>query len=143
MQKNVCNSGSFFYFVSILLISDLVMVFEGCRNTKGETIKENPDGNTEQQIVSDVNPAYVRFSSFQNPDSTWGYTIFVNSRPYLRVTRTPFEKSGPGFRSKGDAEIVAGLIVKMIKNGDLTPTFDKKLLDSLEMIMTINKDKGR
>jgi hypothetical protein len=34
-------------------------------------------------------------------------------------------------------------MVKMIKSGDLTPTFDKKLLDSLEMKMTINKGRGR
>ena len=142
MHKNGCNSGSFFYFVSILLISGFFIFFAGCRNTKSETEKDNAD-RKEQQIISDVNPAYVRFSPFQNPDSTWGYTIFVNSRPYFRVTRMPFKKSDPGFRSREDAEIVAGLMVKMIKNGDLTPKFDKKLLDSLEMKMTINRDTGR
>jgi hypothetical protein len=143
MQKKGFNNGSFFPSVSILLLSDLVLLFTGCRNSIGEKVKDIPGGNKTQQIISEVNPAYVRFSPFQNPDSTWGYTIFVNSRPYFRVTRTPFKKSGPGFRSREDAEIVAGLMVKMIKNGDLTPTFDKKLLDSLEMKMTINKETGR
>ena len=143
MQKKEYSKGSFFPSVSILLLSDLVMLFAGCRNSIGEKVKDNPDGNKVQQNITEVNPSSVRFSSFQNPDSTWGYTIFVNSRPYFRVTRMPFKKSRPGFRSREDAEIVAGLMVKMIKNGDLSPKFDTKLLDSLEVNMTLNKDKGR
>lgn len=143
MQKKGYSKGSFFPSVSILLLSDLVMLFAGCRNSIGEKVKDNPDGNKVQQNITEVNPSSVRFSSFQNPDSTWGYTIFVNSRPYFRVTRMPFKKSSPGFRSREDAEIVAGLMVKMIKNGDLSPKFDTKLLDSLEVNMTLNKDKGR
>jgi hypothetical protein len=143
MQKKGFNYGSFLPSVSILLLSDLVMLFAGCRNSIGETVKDNPDGNKSQQIVSDLNPAYVRFSPFQNPDSTWGYTVFVNSRPYIRIIRMPFKKSYSGFRSREDAEIVAGLMVKMIKSGDLNPKFDKKLLDSLELNMKLNKETGR
>jgi hypothetical protein len=55
----------------------------------------------------------------------------------------PFKKSGPGFRPREDAEIIAGLMEKMIKNGDLTPGFDQRLLDSLEMNMTENKKTGK
>ena len=143
MQKKGYYNGSFFSSVSILLLSDLVMLFAGCRNSIGETGTDNRDGNKSRLNISEVNPEYVRFSPFQNQDSTWGYTIFVNSRPYFRVSRTPFKKSGPGFRSREDAEIVAGLMVKMIKNGDLTPRFDQKLLDSLEMNMTENKNTGK
>jgi len=143
MQKKGINNWSFFPSVSVLLLSDLVMLVAGCRNSIDETVKDNPDGNTGQQIISEVNPAFVRFSSFQNPDSTWGYTVFVNSRPYLRIARMPFKKSGSGFRSREDAEIAGGLMVKMIKSGDLTPKLDKKLLDSLELNMTLNKETGR
>lgn len=143
MQKKGFNYGSLLLSVLILLLSDLVMSFAGCRNSIGETIKDNPDGNKAQQIVSEVNPVYVRFSPFQNPDMTWGYTVFVNSRPYMRIIRMPFKKSDSGFRSREDAEIVAGLMVKMIKNGDLNPKFDKELLDSLELNMKLNKETGR
>jgi hypothetical protein len=143
MHKKGYYTGSFFSSVSILLLSDLVLLFAGCRNNIGETGRDNPDGNNSQLNISEVNPAYVRFSPFQNQDSTWGYTIFVNSRPYFRVSRMPFKKSSPGFRSREDAEIVAGLMVKMIKNGDLTPRFDQKILDSLEMNMKENKNTGK
>jgi hypothetical protein len=143
MQKKGYYNGSFFSSVSILLLSDLVMLFAGCRNSIGEKRMDNPDGEKSQVNISEVNPAFVKFSSFQNQDSTWGYTIFVNSRPYFRISRMPFKKSGPGFRSRDDAEIVAGLMVKMIKNGDLTPRFDQKLLDSLEMKMIENKNTGK
>ena len=143
MQKKGYYNGSFFSSVSILLLSDLVMLFAGCRNSIGETGTDNRDGNKSRLNIPEVNPEYVRFSPFQNQDSTWGYTIFVNSRPYFRVSRTPFKKSGPGFRSREDAEIVAGLMVKMIKSGDLNPKFDKKLLDSLELNMKLKKETGR
>jgi hypothetical protein len=143
MQKKGFNNGSFFPSVSIMLLSDLVMLIAGCRNSLDETVKDNPDGNKAQQIVAEVNPDYVRFSPFQNPDLTWGYTVFVNSRPYMRIIRMPFKKSDSGFRSREDAEIIAGLMVKMIKSGDLNPKFDEKLLDSLELIMKLNKEKGR
>jgi hypothetical protein len=61
----------------------------------------------------------------------------VNRKPYLRVSKIPFRKSGSGFRSKADAEIVADLHVKMIKSGDLSPKLDKKIIDSLELKMKI------
>ncbi len=38
-----------------------------------------------------------------------------------------------GFASKEDAEIVAGIFVKMIKNGDLTPKINDQILYSLRI----------
>lgn len=137
MQKNGYINGKFIQYIFILLIWVLVLVFAGCSPGPGETDTESANESRSGVSISEGYPVYSRFSSFQNSDSTWGYTIFVNSRPYLRVSKMPFRKSDSGYRSKADAEIVAGLYVKMIKAGDLSPKLDRKTFDSLELKMKI------
>jgi hypothetical protein len=63
----------------------------------------------------------------------------VNSKPYLNYTRIPFLNSGSGFSSRKDAELVAGVIVKKIQNGDMMPKLNKQTIDSLELILKINE----
>jgi hypothetical protein len=143
MQKKGYINGNLIQSISVLLLSNLILIYAGCRPGAGETDKGSVNESMSSVTISDVYPVYARFSSFQNPDSTWGYTIFVNSRPYLRVSKMPFKKAGSGFLSKADAEIVADLYVKMINEGDLSPKLDKKTLDSLELILKTRKNRGR
>jgi hypothetical protein len=143
MQKMGHINGNFIQSISIFLISVLILFFAGCSRGAGETEKGLAKESRVSTSVSEGYPVYTRFSLFQNPDSTWGYTIFVNSRPYLRVSKMPFKNSSSGYRSKEDAEMVAGLYMKMIRAGDLVLKLDKKVLDSLELIMNIRKNRGR
>jgi len=143
MHEKGYKYGNLVPSILIVLLSDLVMIFAGCRNKIGETEKDIIERNKSEINIVEVNPAFVRFSSFQNNDSTWGYTVFVNSRPYLRQSRIPFKKSNSGFKSREDAEIVGRLVVKMIKNGDLTPKLDRKLIDSLEVEMMLKEKTGK
>lgn len=127
------GNGKLISFFSILLFSVLFILFTCCKHSIGKTEK-NPSGNGKIQMTeSDTYPVYIKYRSFQNPDSTWGYTIFMNSKPYLHYSKIPFKSKG--FPSKKEAEIVAELLVKMIKNGDLNPKLNKKLIDSLELNM--------
>jgi hypothetical protein len=137
MQKKGYINGVFIKSIYIILLSDLILLFAGCRHSEGEMDKELMNESLTNVSISEGYPVFSRFSSFQNPDSTWGYTIFVNSRPYLRVSKMPFKKARSGYRSKADADMVAGLYVKMIKAGDISPKLDKKTLDSLELKMNI------
>lgn len=84
-------------------------------------------------------PAYIKFRTFQNPDSTWGFTVFVNSRPYLHNKKIPVDRAVSGFRSKTDAESVAELFAKMIRNGDPTPKLNQKAIDSLGILLDNRK----
>jgi len=143
MQKMAYINGSFIHSISILLLSVLVLFFAGCRRSAGEIEKGLSNESRVSTSVSEGYPVFARFSLFQNPDSTWGYTIFVNSRPYLRFSKMPFKKSSSGYQSKEDAELVADLYVKLIRAGDLAPKLDKKILDSLDLIMKIRKNRGR
>jgi hypothetical protein len=143
MQKKDNIKGNNIQSVSVLFLSVIILCFAGCRTGTEEIEKGSVDETKAGEIISGGYPLYARFNSFQNPDSTWGYTIFVNSRPYLRVSKMPFKKTSSGYLSKADAEIVADLYVKMIKAGDLAPKLDKKSLDSLELLMKIKKNRGR
>ncbi len=100
------------------------------------------DKSVSQQTVYEENKAYVKYRSFQNPDSTWGFTIFVNSRPFLLYKKIPVSKAENGFECRKDAEKVAGLFVKMINNGNLTPGIDLKALDTMGIILRKKKIPG-
>lgn len=126
-RKINVSTRSFIGLLSLLLLS------AGCgTRISGNKIQA---GNSMNQISESVDqPTYIKFRSFQNSDSTWGFTIFVNSRPYLHHRRIPLSGVTTGFGSKEDAEKVAGLFVKKIQEGDTSPELNNKILDSLEIL---------
>ena len=138
MQKSGHKDAYIITSISMLLLSGFLLFFPGCRNKMSDINKTLPE-NMSQTALSEIGTAFVAFRSFQNPDSTWGYTILVNSKPYLNYTRIPFLNSGSGFSSRKDAELVAGVIVKKIQNGDMMTKLNKRTIDSLELILKINE----
>jgi hypothetical protein len=139
MYKWGFKNGNNIHFNSILLLSVLFLLLTGCRSNMGESEKSRVNGKNLQGMTPDIISSYVKFRSYQNPDSTWGYTIFVNSRPYMHYSRIHLKKYSSGFSSKKDADMVAELIVKMIQNGTLEPKLDEKTLDSLYLKMDRKK----
>jgi hypothetical protein len=119
----------------ILMILSCFCFFSGCSNSSGIKPEKTNQSGQNKLSSTDGNPSYVRFSSFQNPDSTWGFTIFVDSRPFLLYKKIPVNKAEAGFASRKDAESVAALFLKMIKNGDSSPKLTKKALDTLGIIL--------
>lgn len=117
------------------MIFFLIFLFESCGNS-------NENSNTNQKNSSGVrlkqnedNSVYVRFSSFQNPDSTWGFTIFVDSRPFLLYKKIPLMREKSGFESKRDADLVGRLFMDMVKAGDASPKLTMKALDTLGIVI--------
>jgi hypothetical protein len=139
MQKGLNNDGYFISIIPILTLSCLLLVFSGCGTKTEKHEKDQRDSKIKQLIESEDYPAYVKFRSFQNPDSTWGYTIFVNSRPYLHQKRIPVPRAVSGFQTKKDADKVADIVAKMIKNGDLSPKLNKKTIENLGITIKNNK----
>lgn len=113
-----------------------------CSNKKSVDKNGNSDKQISQSAVYEETRAYVKFRSFQNPDSTWGFTIFVNSRPFLLYKKIPVNKAKFGFVSRKDAETVAGIFVKMINNGNMKPSIDLKGLDTLGILIRNKKVPG-
>ena len=139
MHKEGYKNGNLVISIAILLLSNLLILFADCRKRTGEIADSQTDVKRLQSVTWEVSPLFVKYRSFQNPDSTWGYTIFVNSRPYLHYTRIPFMKNASGFLTKKDADIVAAVIVKMIQNGDMEPKLSKSIKDSLELKMQMKE----
>ena len=138
-MQRCSKNGYFISSICSLIVSGLLLINTGCRNVMGSQEKNQINRDPDQEIRSDGYPDYIKFRCFQNPDSTWGFTIFVNSRPYLSYDKIPVPKSASGFQSKTDAENVAGLFVKMIRKGDLTQTLNKKTTDSLGIVIKLSK----
>jgi hypothetical protein len=134
MQK-CCDKNRMVWISSIsLIILFSVCLFSGCRD-KSEKLM--PDGKSASQIQLTFEtsyPSHVRFSTFQNPDSTWGFTVFVNSRPFLHYNKIPVNEASKGFVSRKDAESVAEVFVKMVKEGNTSPSISRKGLDTLGVI---------
>lgn len=123
MVKRVIKTG----LVSIIVtLQGLLILTPGCRNSVKENVIIQNSGR-EGTDKGDV----INLKSFQNSDSTWGFTIFVNSMPFRHYNKIPFQDSPSGFASEKDAKKVADLFIKMIKKGDSSPRLDKKAMDTL------------
>lgn len=131
MQKWYSYKGLFFFIISILIFSGVLLLVSGYRIGYGNHLKAKTDINFDQRTVSEETSSYIKYRTFQNSDSTWGFTIFVNSRPYIHQKKIPLPSASYGFRSEIGAEKVADLFVKMIKNGNSNPQLNKYTLDSL------------
>jgi hypothetical protein len=116
-------------FIGILLFQ--LVVLTDCRNISDKKEKDSIGSRIRSMNTEEDFPRSITFRSFQNFDSTWGYTIFVNSRPFIHQKKIPVPKAVSGFQSKVDADIVAGIIIKMIQNGNLNPKISRKVIDSL------------
>jgi hypothetical protein len=119
-----------------------MLVFTDCSNNNSLAEKEISGKSSSPKNVTEENLAYIKFKSFQNLDSTWGFTIFVNSRPFLHYKKVPVSKAERGFDSRNDAEIVAGHFVKLIREGNLKPSIDLKTLDTMGIILRRRKMPG-
>lgn len=134
MQNKGIN-GKFNSSCTLVVFSILFLLVTCCNHGSGKIEKNPSGGNKTQTANTDFYPAFVKYVSFQNPDSTWGYTIIVNSRPYLHYSRIPYKNKG--FPLKKEAEIVAGILTKMLQNGDPDPKLSRKLIDSLDLQMKL------
>jgi hypothetical protein len=135
MQNWFKNKVVLVSLVFLVILSVTFLFARHSRNSSENITKEQSDSKINQLTGSDNYPSNINFRSFQNADSTWGFTVFVNTKPYLHHKKIPLNKANSGFKSKSDAEKVARLFTKMIQNGDLNPALNKYSLDSLDISM--------
>ncbi len=132
MQKRFRKSG-LVLFTLILISGGMLLLSGSCRNN-GSAVPSNEFKNE----TFDEN-TYINFRSFQNPDLTWGFTIFINSEPFRQYNEIPFKDARGGFVSRTEAEKVANFFIKMIRNGESSPKLNKRSLDTLGI--TINTER--
>jgi hypothetical protein len=120
--------------LKVLVVCFFAGVILGFNSCTGNNEKKQLSDKIKSQSASEDLPGYVKFISFQNADSSWGFTVFVNSKPYLHYKQMPFSDSKIGFPTRNDAENIAAVFVKMIRNGDLTPELSHSTIDSLKLL---------
>lgn len=128
------KSGVFFlHFLYVLIVSGLFFSFIGCSNSSSDgNVNPSEPGLTNVSGL-ETSPAFMKYSIFQNSDSTWGFAIIINSRPYLLTRQIPGHKDVRGFQSPQDAEKVAKLFLEMIRAGNPDPKLNRKMIDSLNL----------
>jgi hypothetical protein len=75
----------------------------------------------------------IAYRIIDAPNKTFCYDIFVDDRLLIHQPSIPGLPGIKGFVRKRDAEKVAALVIKKIKNGIMPPTIEAKELDSLEI----------
>lgn len=108
------------------------MLLPGCRDS--DQLPASSQFEISDKVAGDIS-----FRSFQNPDKTWGFTVFINSKPFRHYNNIPFKNNKSGFISKIEADKVAELFTTMIRHGDTSPKLDRRLIDSMKL--TINKKR--
>lgn len=116
----------YFIFVALVFLSSL--------NCSGKH-KNDQAADVRPPVASEEVPGYVKFVAFQNSDSTWGFTMFVKSRPYLHYKRMPYPGARCGFATRSDAEKIAAVFAAMIKAGDTSPELDRAAIDTLKELV--------
>jgi hypothetical protein len=101
----------------------------GKRTTKSLTI--DPTINNSEQTMQTQIADDIKSKTFRNPDSTWGFTIYVNGRIYIHQQTISASKTISGFLTENDADKTSELVVKKIKNHISPETVSDKELDSL------------
>jgi hypothetical protein len=111
------------------------MSIAGCHNEHSKIKDNEPKINSAIESGFDIYPSTINYCCFQNADSTWGFTIFIDGRPVHYHRRIPVKDAVTGFKTKNDAEKVAGLFVERIKKGEKNPGITIDSLKVMEVIV--------
>lgn len=67
------------------------------------------------------------------PNSTWGYDIYKGNKLFIHQKNRPALPGNDGFKSKLDAEKVAGLVIDKLMKGEMPPSVTKEELNKLKV----------
>jgi hypothetical protein len=115
----------------LLFLISLFLLNIACGNNSIRSLKKG-----RSEIVTEKYPDDIKEQPFQNSDSTWGFTIYMNGKIYIHQQLMPGSESSSGFQSKKDASKVAELIIRKIKNHISPENVRENELDSLGIVRT-------
>lgn len=119
----------------MLILSFSVLLTTGCRSRVVSHGINLNRAATNQLPASEERSENINFRTFQNPDGTWGFTIFVSNMPYRHYNKIPVPGSESGFVSRKEAETVADLFVRLMSSGEHSPRLTRKALDTLDITL--------
>jgi hypothetical protein len=78
--------------------------------------------------------AKLTYKIIDAPNHTFCYDVYADSRLLIHQTSIPAMPGNEGFKTKGDAEKVAELVIDKIKKGEMPPTVSIEELKKLKVI---------
>jgi hypothetical protein len=116
----------FFILLSLLLYVQMIQAQVQPPFDKNQT-SDFPSG------VANKN-AKITYQLIPGINNTWGYDILVNNKLTIHQPSIPSLPGNEGFKSKKNAEKIAKLVVKKMKNGEMPPTIDAEEMKKLKAI---------
>ncbi|KAA9325990.1 DUF4907 domain-containing protein [Adhaeribacter soli] len=108
--------------------------FPPTRTTAAETSVSAESGKTVTAFPEATPAAAFSFQVMPSEGGTFGYEILKDGRPLIRQTSVPGLAGNKGFKTKDQAEKVAGLVIKKLKNGEMPPTITMEELKELNVL---------
>jgi hypothetical protein len=101
----------------LLLICCWLLCFLGFSQvlplTSANTTLSNPDVSTNGNLT---------YKIINTSSHTYGYDVYRNGKLFIHQPSIPALSGNDGFKTKQDAEKVAGLVINKIKKGEMPPT---------------------
>lgn len=85
-----------------------------------------------QQTHEEPIKANYTFQIIASPNQTWGYDIYRNNQLTIHQPSVPGLPGNQGFKTKEDAEKVAGLVIRKMKKGEMPPTITRDEIETVE-----------
>ena len=109
---------------SIIFIS-VILIFSSCAK------KEQTSSHT--SAVNKYDKSILRYEVYK-VDSGWGYKIYKNKKVFIKQPIIPAINASVPFKTPEDAEKVAELVIKKMKNKIGLPSVNTDELDSLGVL---------
>ena len=97
----------------------LIIAFFGFKTSHTQGIV--PKGNATYNVIAVQGGGY-------------GYDVFADGKRMIHQTTIPGRPGNSGFKKKSDAEKVAKLVIRKLKNNEIPPTITEEELRKLKVI---------
>lgn len=88
----------------------------------------------DSSLYSRISQRHISYTIIEAPGNTFGYDVFVNGRKFIHQACIPTLSGNKGFKTKGDANKVALLVVDKLKKGNYLPTVTATELKHFKII---------
>ena len=85
--------------------------------------------NSAEELVTIPTPENIIGHTFKTGNG-WGYAVYINNQPFIKQDFIPVIAGNKGFANESDANKVAAIVVKKLKNHE-KPTIRLKDLEEL------------
>jgi len=84
-----------------------------------------------KQVAEEMAKAQITHFIIHTPDQKFGYSIFINGQMYIEQKTIPAIEGNNGFATEQEAESVAQLAMRKIREGEMPPTVSVDELKAL------------